>query len=229
MVSTAVRLLRVCLLSMAILAGCAQSPPLSPAPPTAATASTPAGGVDPSRIKRVRDELPPGYEVGDAPNVVSPADYWGFRSGWTAQPAPCAALLHPVEGGSAQGLSASGDGGLLYVTVASRIPAGAVMLDPVLIADCGQWTMAYGGSSATIDLIEAPDIDDVDTVGMSSKIRTVVESGTETDSQAQTFTAYLGDYFVFVTLIVDPGSAHSPLPASDAADLLVKTVTALRG
>ena len=69
----------------------------------------------------------------------------------------------------------------------------------MLIADCVQWTMAYGRSSATIDLIEAPHIDGVDTLGMSSTIRTVVESGTETDSQAQTFTAYLGEYFVFVT------------------------------
>ncbi len=231
-VSTAVRLLTLCLLSMALLAACAQSPQSPPATVQTAPQSTQAGVVDPGRIRRMRGEFPAGYEVADAASAVSPADFWGFRSGWTAQPPPCAALVHPVDGGVGQGLSASGDGGLLYVVAASAAPAaaaGPVPLDPVLLADCAQWTMAYGRSSATVDLIEAPRIDGADTVGMSSMIRTVVESGTETDSQAQTFTAYLGGYFVFVTLIVDPGSAHPPLPASYAADLLVKTVTALRG
>jgi hypothetical protein len=199
-----------------------------------ATDTGPAGLVDPARIKRVRADLPPGYEVADASGVDSPANFWGLRSGWSAEPPQCAALVSPVDGGFAQGLSGSGDGGLLYVAVVSDVApvpgqAPAVELDGAVLADCGQWSMSVGRSSATVSLIEAPHIDGVDTVGMSTAINTVVESGTETNSQAQTFTAYLGEHFVFVTLIVDPGSPHPPLPPQYAADLLVKTVSVLRG
>jgi hypothetical protein len=63
---------------------------------------------------------------------------------------------------------------------------------------------------------------------MATEIKTVVESGNATDSQAQTFSAYVGDHFVFVTLVTDPGSPSPPLPPEFAADLLVKTVAALR-
>jgi Domain of unknown function (DUF5642) len=192
------------------------------------TAAATPGPVDPARIKRVRADLPPGYEVADAPGVVSPADFWGFRSGWTAEPPRCAALANPADGGSAQGLSGSGDGGLLYVVVGAA-PTGTVTLDTALVAECVRWTMAYGRSSATVSLIEAPHIDGVDTVGMATEIKSVVESGTETDAQAHTFTAYPDGHFVFVTLIVDPGSVHPALPSQYAADLLVKSVSALRG
>jgi hypothetical protein len=89
--------------------------------------------------------------------------------------------------------------------------------------------MGYGRSSATVNVVEAPGIDGVDTLAMTSEIRTIVESGTETDSRAQTFSAYLGEHFVFVTLVTDPGSPDPPLPPEFAAQLLVKTVSALRG
>jgi hypothetical protein len=104
-----------------------------------------------------------------------------------------------------------------------------VTLDPALIGECGDWTMTVGRSSAAVTFVAAPHLDGSDTVGMSTAIRTVVESGTETDSQAQTFSAYLGEHFVFVTLVTDPGSPDPPLPPEFAADLLVKTVAALRG
>ncbi|MBW8711263.1 MAG: DUF5642 family protein, partial [Mycobacterium sp.] len=53
--------------------------------------------------------------------------------------------------------------------------------------------------------------------------------GTETRSHADTFTAYLGDYVTFVTVVSDPGSPNPALGQDFAADLLVKTVSALRG
>jgi hypothetical protein len=46
---------------------------------------------------------------------------------------------------------------------------------------------------------------------------------------ASTFSAYLDDYLVFVTVVTDPGSLNPPLGQEFAADLLVKTVSVLRG
>lgn len=169
--------------------------------------------------------MPIGYEVADAVGVASPADIWGFRTGWTAEPPQCATLVEPAAGGSAQGLSGSGDGGLLYVVVV----AGSAAWDSALTAQCAHWQMAYGRSSATAELVPAPRIEGVDTVGVSATIRTVVESGRETETRAQTFSSYLGEHVVFVTLVVDPASPHPPLPPQAAADLLVKSVAALRG
>ena len=51
----------------------------------------------------------------------------------------------------------------------------------------------------------------------------------ETTSSVYTFSAYLGDNLVFVTVVADPGSPNPPLGQEFAADLLVKTVSALRG
>jgi hypothetical protein len=63
---------------------------------------------------------------------------------------------------------------------------------------------------------------------MAADTTTSVEGGNEIVSRASTFTAYLGDYYAFTTLISDPGAAHPPLPPQFAADLLVKSVSALR-
>ena len=80
-----------------------------------------------------------------------------------------------------------------------------------------------------MNFIDAPHIEGSDTVAVAAAISTVVESGTQTDARAYTFSAYLDTHFVCVTLVTDPGSPEPPLPPEFAADLLVKTVSALRG
>ena len=74
----------------------------------------------------------------------------------------------------------------------------------------------------------APAVDDAATVGLSTTATTVVEGGTETHSHADTFTAYLGEYVAFITVVTDPGSPNPSLGQDFAADLLVKAVGALR-
>ena len=88
---------------------------------------------------------------------------------------------------------------------------------------------AHGHTDASVRLTDAPHVDAAETVGMVAEIKSSVESGTEIDSRAYTFTAYLGDYYAFTTLTTDPGSALPALSPQFAADLLVKTVSALRG
>ena len=187
-----------------------------------------AQSFDPARIRRVRADLPAGYEVIEATGPASPVRYWGMRSGWTADPPQCGALVDPVAGEAGQGLSGSGDGGLLHVMAAATPPSRPVP-DAALLTECAQWSVISGGSTAAASLIPAPAIEDAVTTGVAASVRTVVESGTETDSQVYTFTARVDDGFVFVTLMVDPGSPHQALTSQDAADLLVKSVSAVRG
>jgi hypothetical protein len=214
-------------LAILLLAACgahspAHRPSASPAP--SAHAST----INPANIKRVVRELPPGYEVTSGiPSGASPRVIWSLDADATSKPAPCAALADPGKGRdqSAQGLSGSGQGGVINVVV---VALPDTELDQNVVDTCGQWVMAAAETTAAVRLTDPPHIDDAQTVGMVADIKSAVESGTEIDSRAYTFIAYLGDYYAFTTLTTDPGSALPALPPQFAADLLVKTVSTLR-
>ncbi|WP_025738231.1 DUF5642 family protein [Mycobacterium genavense] len=205
----------------------------SPSPPhrSSATSSPAAHGtvVNPANIKRVIRDLPPNYEATPGiPSAASPRAIWGLGPGATSKPASCAALADPGNGGdqSAQGLSASGPGGIVTVAVVALPDAEP---DRGVVDTCGHWVMTAEHTTASVRLTDAPHIDDAQTVGMVVAIKSAAESGTETDSRADTFIAYLGDYYAFTTVTTDPGSPLPALPPQFAADLLVKTVSTLRG
>jgi hypothetical protein len=193
-------------------------------PSTATTASS--APVNPARIERARTELPSGYEVAALSGRAVPVAFWGLGPNWTAEPPQCGVLADPVaDATTTRGWSASGAGGIVYAVVAGS----TATLDPSLIDECGQWTASAGHTSGTVAFVAAPAIDGAVTVGLSTTTTTVVEGGIETHSHADTFTAYLGDYVTFVTVVSDPGSPNPPPGQDFAADFLVKTVSALRG
>jgi len=215
-----------------LVAACAHHP--APTPSATPTKSPSAAGtvVNPGNIKRVVRELPPHYEVTTGiPGGASPRVIWGLRPDVTdirVKPPECATLADPGNGRdqSAQGVSGSGAGGIVDAVVVA-LPA-PVDLDRNLVAACGRWTMIDGHTTAVVRLTDPPHIDGVETLGMVVDTKSSVESGTEIDSRIYTFTAYLGNYYAFTTLIADPGSALPALPPQFAADLLVKTVSTLR-
>jgi Domain of unknown function (DUF5642) len=171
-------------------------------------------------------DLPSGYEVAALSGRAAPVAFWGLGPEWSADPPRCGALADPVaDAATIRGWSASGAGGIVYTVVAGS----RATLDPSLIDECGQWTVSAGRTSGTVAFVAAPAIDGAVTVGLSTTTTTVVEGGTETHSHADTFTAYLGDYIAFVTIVSDPGSPNPPLGQDFAAEFLVKTVSALRG
>jgi uncharacterized protein DUF5642 len=209
------------------MAGCGQPS----GPSTSADSTVPSSTsvqVNPANIARVRTDLPAGYEIADIDGRAAPAAMWGFGPGWTADPPQCGALVEPVaDGAVTRGWSGSGAGGIVYAVVTGS-PPEPVGLDPALISECGQWTLTAGHTSGSVTFLPAPTIEGVATVGMSAATTIVVEGDTETDSHADTFTAYLGDYVAIVTIVTDPGSPNPPLGQEFAAELLVKTVSALR-
>ena len=173
---------------------------------------------------------------------------WGLAGPVEAQPAQCVELAAPpVRPDSAQGWSASGPGGIIYAIVAAAAPGppvtdapgppvtdapGPPVTDapgpPVEAAACRSWTATAGHTSATVRELPAPALEAAHTVGMATEATTVVEGGTETRADADTFVARLGQFVCFVALVTDPGSAYPRLDAAFAADLLVETVSALR-
>lgn len=213
---------------IALLAACAHPP--APTPPTSTKTTTHNAAVNPANIKRVVRDLPANYEVTTGiPSRASPRVIWSLEADARADPPPCGALADPGNGRdqTAQGFSASGTGGIVNAVVVA-LP-GPVDLDRGVVAACGRWTMSDGHTTATVRLVDAPHIDGADTLGMVTDTKSSVESGTEIDSRAYTFVAYLGNFYAFTTLTTDPGSALPALPPQFAADLLVKTVSTLRG
>jgi hypothetical protein len=215
---------------------CGRSPASHSGAPSGPASLAPIAAVNPANIKKVVRELPPGYEVSTGiPNGASPPVMWGLAAGATANPPQCAALADPGpdhrdgRDRSAQGVSGSGSGGIVNVVlVGFPAPQGPLVLDRDAVAACGQWTMTAAQTTVNVRLIDPPHIDGTDTLGMLADIKTSVESGTEIDSRAYVFTAYLGDYYAFSTVTTDPGSAQPALTPQFAADLLVKTVSTLR-
>jgi hypothetical protein len=223
--------------AMLLLAtACARSPAPHSASPSGPASPVPIAAVNPANIKKVVRELPPGYEVSTGiPSGASPRAIWSLAADATAKPPQCAALADPGPDprdgreGSAQGVSGSGSGGIVNaVLVGFPAEPGLVELDRDAVAACGQWTMTATHTTVSVRLIDPPRIDGTDTLGMMVDIKTSVESGTEIDSRAYTFTAYLGDYYAFTTVTADPGSVLPTLTPQFAADLLVKTVSTLR-
>jgi hypothetical protein len=209
-----------------LLAACAASP--APAPSVTSPSSTPrTAGITPANIRRVGRELPPGYEASNIARAPSPRAIWGLGNLAAANPPECAALADPAAGRDqpAQGVSGSGPGGIVDAVVV----AAPATLAREAVAACARWDLTAGRTVVSVGLIDAPKVDGAQTLGMVADIRAAVESGSEIDSRAYTFVAYLGDYYAFTTLTTDPGSILPPLPPQFAADLLVKTVSTLRG
>jgi predicted small lipoprotein YifL len=228
-VSTGVRRfgLVIALVVTSVIAGCGRAGP--PPAPSATASSATETQVNPAKIDRVRADLPVGYEVADLSGPASPVAFWGFRPGWVTEPPQCGVLAGPVtDDATTKGWSGSGPGGIVHAVVTGS-PAAPVIFDPAVLAECGQWTVISGNTTGTVNLIDAPAIEGAITVGMDTVAKTVVEGGMETTSAVFTFSAYLGDYLVFVTVVADPGSPNPALGQEFAADLLVKTVSALRG
>jgi hypothetical protein len=227
-VSTGVRL-RWFTLPAVLLATACSAPTHSP-PSTARTTVT-AGQVihvDPHNIRRMRGSLPPSYEISDVQGAASPAKFWGLQPDWSSDPRQCAALADPANGSAtSEGLSASGSGGIIYVVVAASPSASGP--DPGTVTACDHWSMDSGRTTAVINVVDAPVIGGVPTVGMVAMVRTIVEGGTETDLRATTTIAYLGDYVAFVTVVTDPASGQPELPSDLASTLLTRAVAALRG
>jgi hypothetical protein len=193
------------------------------------SATTAGRHVNPGNIRRVGHDLPPDYEVSAFPGVAAPSALWGVAGQGASTPARCAALADPTggRGQGAQGISGSGPGGIVYAVVVAA-PTGLVSLDQSLVAQCRQWTMTGGRAAARVHLIDSPRIDGAETLGMATDVTNSVEGGNVILSRVSTFTAYLGTYYAFTTLVSDPGAPPSSLTPQFASDLLVKAVSALR-
>jgi hypothetical protein len=213
--------------SCLVIASCAAcGPSETSAPPEVADPpSAVSEGVNPTRVERVRADLPTGYEFTAVPARAAPVALWGLGPEWTADPSSCAGLGDVGGDAVVHGWSASGPGGIVYAVVADA----RVGLDRAVVDSCGTWSLSVGHTSGVVNVVDPPVVDGAATLGMFTDVTTTVEGGIETHSHAETFIAYLDDHVAYVTVVTDPGSSDSSLGPGFASDLLVKTAAAIRG
>lgn len=219
-----VRQLAACGLAlMCVACGQDRAPEPASPPPEMAGAQ-----INPVRIERIRDALPPGYEVSGYTAAPTPLASWSMADASVALLPQCLALAAPpVEAVATRGWSASGPGGIVFAVV-----AGADALTPPdagLLTECAEWTLTSAHTTGNVTVRSTRSVSEARAISMTAALSTVVEGGTQTRSRADTFVAYLGNYLCFVTLVTDPGSPGPDLPPDFAADLLVSAVAALRG
>jgi len=204
-----------------VLGGCGAAPD----PPRTDTA--PAGGrVNPAAVVTVGSSLPSGYEIAEMDGPTGAAALIGFGPGWTADPPRCAALTDPVPGDPrSRGLSASGPGGTVFVAVAAAGGAPGT----ALLAECQSWTITFVHTSAVVSQRAAPPVEGAQTLAWQAAARTVVEAGSQTNSEATAAFAFFDGHVALVVLVTDPGSAGPPLGARFVDGLLADTVAAVRG
>ncbi|MGA8123489.1 MAG: DUF5642 family protein, partial [Mycobacterium sp.] len=77
-----------------LLTACAHPAERASAPSPSAVARH----VNPANIRRVRRDLPPGYEVTTVSGVAAPPAIWGLGGAGVANPTRCAALADPAGG-----------------------------------------------------------------------------------------------------------------------------------
>ena len=157
------------------------------------------------------------------PKVLSPIQ---FQEGLTWDPADCAKYAWTLPAGlkgNLASVSAEGEGNrFIAMAIETSEP---VRMDPAVVDKCRHVSFSGAGVRGVVDVVDAPQIDGVQTLGKHRQLQTAVGSG-----ELYTYVAYLGDYLVVVTANPLP-APNQPVPQVNvqrAQKLLTDAVAAVR-
>lgn len=199
---------------VALVAGCASAPE----------------PVDIGKVFEVKSNFGPEYKVvtagpsGIDPRMLGPQQ---LPQGVVYQPPDCAktnmGLPQGLKGNMAA-VTAEG-AGLRYIAIAVET-SEKVAYDAATTEQCKKVTFGGPGLRGAVDVVEAPRIDDAQTVGTHRVIATASGAG-----ELYNYVAYLDDYLVLVTAnpLVLPNQPVAKVDTTRARDLLTSAVSAVRG
>jgi hypothetical protein len=190
---------------------------------------------DIGKVVGVKSSFGPQFKVTDIPptgidpKLLSPQ---AMPPGMKFDPADCAKfaegqLIPPGLKGNMAATSAEGDGNrfiALAVETSAPIPAN----DPA--ANCQKVGFANGAIRGMVEVVEAPKIDGVHTLGTHRVLQTVVQGKPRT-GELYNYVANFGSNMVIVTAnpLVIPGQPVAPVDTKRARDLLTAAVAAVKG
>lgn len=209
--------------SVCLLAGCSSG---------THAASTNA---DIAKIVQLKSGFGPDYKVADISERAIDPKLLAARKlpdGLAFDPANCAKVAAgpdmPADlQGNMAAVSAEGDG-VRYVVIALETSKPLPVNDPG--KDCAKVRFSGAGIRGGFEVVDAPHVDDAQTVGVHRVLQTAAPGGPLT-GQLYDYSAQFGDYQVIVIAnpLVVPNQPPAKVDTERARDLLVKAVAAIRG
>jgi hypothetical protein len=207
--------------SVCLLAACSHP---SEAPPSA----------DITKIAQVKSDFGPGYKVketaksGIDPKVLSTHK---LPPGLTFDPPDCASFVVGEDmpaglQGNMAAVAAEGAGGR-FITIAMQTSQPVPFQEPG--HNCKKVAFQGGRVRGLIEVVDVPQIDGTQTLGVHRVLQTVVQ-GKPRSGELYNYSAHFVDYQVIVTAnpVVVQGQPAKPVDTKQARDLLVKSVAAIR-
>jgi Domain of unknown function (DUF5642) len=190
---------------------------------------------DIANVKNVRSSFGPPFQVTDtAPTGIDPKLFapQPLPPGITFDPADCGkaateAVLPAGVKGNMAALTAEGDGNrfiAIAVETSETVPAN----DPA--SNCQKVGFTGPGLRGVAEVVEAPQIQNVHTLGVHRVVQTTVDGKPRT-GELYNYVARFGQYIVIVTAnpLVVPDKPVAPVDTQRARDLLGAAVAAVEG
>lgn len=190
---------------------------------------------DINKVVDLKSSFGPGFHVNDiARTGIDPKLLAGtaLPAGLTFDPADCSKfavsqqLPKGVQGNMAA-VAAEGEGNR-FITIALETSEPMPVSEPGRA--CQKVGFAGGRLRGLVEVVEAPQIKGVQTLGVHRVVESVA-GGKPRVGELYNYSAYFGPYQVMVTAnpLVTPGRPVVPVDTARARDLLVAAVAAIRG
>ena len=157
------------------------------------------------------------------PKLLAPLQ---FQQGLTWDPVDCSKYAWTLPTGLKGNIAsvlAEGEGNrFIAMAIETSEP---VTVDPAAVDKCRHVSFTGADVRGVVDVVDAPHIDGVQTLGKHRQLQTAVGSG-----ELYTYVAYLGDYLVMVTAnsLPVPNQPVPPVNVQRAQHLLSDAVAAVR-
>ncbi len=208
--------------AVCVLAGCSRG------------ADSSAAKVDIGKVADVKPSFGPQYKVTDiTERAIDPTLLAGRKlpEGLTFDPPNCAKVaagpeMPPDVQGNMAAVSAEGNGNR-FVVIAVETSKALPFNDPG--KDCAKVAFSGPQLRGGFEVVDAPHIDGIRTLGVHRVLQALVAGGPRT-GELYDYSAQFGDYQVIVIAnpLVVPGQPVAKVDTGRARDLLVKAVGAIR-
>lgn len=189
---------------------------------------------DITKIVGVKSSFGPEFKVANISERAVDPKLLAARKlpdGLAFDPANCAKVavgpdMPPDVQGNMTAVSAEGNGDR-FVVIALETSKPLPVNDPG--KDCAKVTFSGGQVRGGVQVIDAPHVDGISTLGVHRVLQTLTPGGPRT-GELYDYSAQFGDYQVIVIAnpLVVPEQPVTPVDTQRARDLLVKAVTAVR-
>lgn len=190
--------------------------------------------VDITKISQIDSSFGPGYKVKDIPKTgIDPKVLSTHKlpPGLTFDPPDCSAFvvgqdMPPGLEGNMAAVAAEGNGNR-FIAIAMQTNEPVPFTEPG--RNCQKVAFQGGRLRGLIEVVAAPRIDGVRTLGVHRILQTVVD-GKPRSGEIYNYSAHFGDYQVIITAnpLLQPDQPATPVDTNRARDLLVKGVAAVR-